>query len=439
MTPHPAPEISPAAADLLDPLLGPEHKGYPPAAPPLRRSAIGAQGWSVVAGDLPLPLAVIRQPALRHNLGWQQRFARERGLELAPHGKTTMSPQLFAQQLDAGAWGLTVANVQQLRIALGSGAQRVLIANQVLARPDLAAIARPLAERPGRRVLFLLDSLAQLASIESAAAAGAAPAGGFEVLLEIGVPGGRTGCRDHDGALALARAAHASAAVRLAGLECYEGLGARGEDAADTAYAQALMQRLHAVALQCDAEGLFAPGAVILSAGGSGLFDLVAPGLRLALSRPVTGLLRSGCYVTHDQGAYTRLLAAVERRTGCGSSLRAALEVWAWVQSVPEPGLAILGAGRRDISFDMGLPMPIAWWPAGATAAQPPGSDWQVTGLNDQHAHLRGTLATERGPLRVGDRLVLGLSHPCTTFDKWRWMPVVDDDYRVVDAISTCF
>jgi D-serine deaminase-like pyridoxal phosphate-dependent protein len=257
----------------------------------------------------------------------------------------------------------------------------------------------------------------------------------FEVLLELGVAGGRTGVRSHDDALALARRAHASAAVRLAGIECYEGLGMTGDDAANVEKTNALMQRVQAAARQCDAEHLWDAADVILSAGGSSVFDLVVPGLRLELSRPVHGLLRSGCSITHDQGAYHRYVSAIERRVGCGTSLQAALEVWALVQSLPEPGLAILNAGRRDISFDMGLPLPIGWAPKGAGAVQAPGADWQITGLNDQHAHLRG----DTSPLRVGDRIVLGLSHPCTTFDKWRWMPVVDEDYRVVDAITTVF
>jgi len=414
----------------LDPWLDAAHKAWPQHAPPLKRSQVGAQGWSVAAGDLPLPVALIRQAALQHNIGWLQRFAEDRGLGLAPHGKTTMSPQLFQRQLEGGAWGITVATVGQLRVALQAGAERALIANQVLAAADLAALATLLAGRPGRRAPFLLDSLAQLQAV-----AAMRPATPFEVLLEVGVPGGRTGCRGHEEALALARAAHASPAVRLAGIECYEGLGVTGNDDEDRARTAALTERFSAIARQCDAEALFDTPEILLSAGGSGLFDLVAPALQLRLGKPVQGLLRSGCYITHDQGSYRRLLARVEHRSGCASSLQAAMEVWALVQSLPEPGLAIVAAGRRDISFDMGLPTVIGHLRPGDTRPGPVHDSWTITGLNDQHAHLRG----DTRDLRVGDRLVLGLSHPCTTFDKWRWMPVVDEDYRVVDAITTCF
>ncbi len=424
---------------LLNPPLSALHKGFPHHSPPLHVAEIGRQGWNVLRGDLPFPVAVIREQALNANLRWMQAFARGQGVELAPHGKTTMSPQLFKRQLDAGAWGMTVANVTQLQTAVAAGARNCLIANQVFAANDLAQIQRLMVEHAGLRIVFLLDSLAQLACIEQWHA-GAGFVDTLEVLLEIGVPGGRTGCRDHAQVLALAVRSRASPAVRLVGLECYEGLGASGKSEADQAYAGALMQRLQTAAKECDALGLFEADEVLFSAGGSGIFDLVAPHLRPALSRPVRGLLRSGCYVTHDQGGYKRLVSAVTARLGCGDGLHAALEVWAAVQSVPEPGLAILTVGKRDISYDQEMPTPLRYSPREGCLqlATPP--DWRISSMNDQHAYLRWP-ANEPAPapLQVGDRVCLGLSHPCTTFDKWRWMPVVDEDCNVIDAITTCF
>jgi D-serine dehydratase len=156
------------------------------------------------------------------------------------------------------------------------------------------------------------------------------------------------------------------------------------------------------------------------------------------LRRPVQGLLRSGCYLTHDHGFYRRMVNVANQRLGCdGQGLQAALEVWALVQSLPEPGLAILAVGKRDISFDMGLPTPIAWSPRGSRVKQVVPAGWRISGLNDQHAYLQ--LGETPAALQVGDRVALGISHPCTTFDKWRWMPVVDEGYGVVDAITTMF
>lgn len=420
--------------ELIDPLLDATHKGFPHHSPPLRRSQVGAQGWNLLAGDLPLPMAVIKREALTRNLGWMQRYAVGQGLGLAPHGKTSMSPQLFQQQLDAGAWGLTFANVTQARIGVAAGARRIVIANQVMQPADLQGLAAMQRQHAGLRVMFLLDSPAQLAQIERAQAGAS-----FDVLLELGLNGGRTGCRTHEQALTLARLAHASSAVRLAGIECYEGLAATGDDAQDAQRTSALMDRVEAIARHCDEENLFDTGDVIVTAGGSAIFDLVAPRLKPALRRPVTGLLRSGCYVTHDDGLYRRMVHAVNRRIGCSeaSGLQAAIEVWAVVQSLPEPGLAILGAGKRDVSYDAGMPVPVRWCPVGSRQPQAAPADWAVTGLNDQHAYLR--LGEGASPLQVGDRVALGISHPCTTFDKWRWMAVVDEGYGVVDAITTCF
>jgi D-serine dehydratase len=429
----------------MNPLLGPGHKGFPRTQAPLPASEVAGLRWNVLAGDLPLPLAVLKRGALEHNLAWMQRHVRARGIDLAPHGKTTMSPQIFRRQLEAGAWGLTFATVTQLAVGVAAGARRTLIANQVVTDADLAAIQALLQAHEGLRIVFLVDSPAQLALVEAwfAAHPGSRP---FEVMLEIGVPGGRCGCRSVEEAGALARLLHASAAVRLVGIECYEGLGAKGDTRADTAYAAALMDRVEAVARLADAQQWFDTDEVLLSAGGSAIFDLVAGRLTPALGRPVRGLLRSGCYVTHDHGFYRRMVQVVNQRCGCDDGLRAALEVWTVVQSRPEPGLAILSAGKRDLSFDLDLPVPVAWALRGALqpAAVPPG--WSITGLNDQHAYLRWDPAQEAagaGPRtlapQVGDRVGLGISHPCTTFDKWHWMPVVDDDYRVVDAVSMHF
>ena len=424
-------------ADLLDPWIDASYKGFPHHSAPLRRSQIGKQAWNVLAGDLPLPLAVIKRDVLQYNLTWMQDFAQSHGLGLAPHGKTSMSPQLFRMQLDAGAWGMTFATVTQMRVGLTAGAQRCLIANQVFADIDLDCIADLLRCRPELRLIFLVDSLAQLDLIEVWQQRHA-QVFAFEVLLEIGGPGGRTGCRDLGSALQLAQRLHASTAVQLVGIECYEGLAASGDSAQDQAYVQPLMDLLQALATACDAKDFFDSGEVLLSAGGSAIFDLVASSLKPQLRRSVQGLLRSGCYVTHDQGTYQRMMSAVAARTGCGTGLQAAMEVWARVQSCPEPGLVILAAGKRDLSYDWEMPIPLSVCARGTRVVQAAPDELKIGKLNDQHAHLQGVDAQHQA-LQVGDLVCLGISHPCTTFDKWRWMPVVDAHYNVVDAIVTCF
>jgi D-serine dehydratase len=426
----------PAAAGVFGPWL----KGYPLAQPPLTREAIARAGWRVLHGDLPLPLAVLKRPALQHNLHWMREFCAQRGLALAPHGKTTMSPELWQMQLDAGAWGITFATVHQACVGVRHGVRRVLIANQVVQPAELAALARLHDECPGLRSLFLVDSEAQVACIE-AWASDSGLGGVFEVLLELGMSGQRTGCRTDAQALALAARIHASPVLALAGVECYEGTTATCDHDRDRAAVRTLMERVATVARAAVAAGWLAPvDAIIVSAGGSAVFDLVAEHLRPVVGRPVLGVLRSGCYLTHDHRHYARYLCGVGERLRLHETLRPALEVLAAVQSQPEPGLALLTMGKRDVSHDIDLPQPV--WRAdgrgGAPRAVP--AHWRIDALNDQHAYLRfdADAPAEEWP-RVGEMVGTGISHPCTTFDKWRWMPVVDEGWRVVDAISTWF
>ena len=419
-------------------MLSPGLKGYPHTAPPCHVADIGAAGWNVLAGDLPLPIALLKREALLHNIAWMQASVDRWGIDFAPHGKTTMSPELFARQLDAGAWGITFANVTQLAIGVAAGVRRGLIANQVMSAADLHGLHALLARRADVRALFLVDSIAQLEMIERWSRENAAEHA-FEVLLEIGYAGGRTGCRSHDEAVALAGRLHASPAVRLVGIESYE-----GTTQIDAASVAQLMDRVDAVARHCVAQDWFEADEVIVSSGGSAVFDLVAGRLNPVLGKPVRGLLRSGCYITHDHGYYQGTIVDVERRIGCaaGESLRAALEVWALVQSRPEPGLAILGVGKRDISFDLAMPVPIARAAHGSLEPQGVPAGWKITALNDQHAYLRWDASNEADEAAapvVGERIGLGVSHPCTTFDKWHWMPIVEADYRVSDAVTMQF
>ncbi|MFP5466396.1 MAG: alanine racemase [Gammaproteobacteria bacterium] len=405
---------------------------------------IGRQGWDLLRGDLMLPVAVLKASALAHNLRWMADFCRQRGLDLAPHGKTTMSPELWQQQIEAGAWAISLATVFQASVAARHGVGRVLIPNQVLQWAELDALAGLQDEVPGWWVGFLVDSPQQVAQIEAWAQA-RAWRGCWPVLLEIGIAGQRTGCRDIGQAMALARRVHASAFLRLVGVECYEGPLASCDHDQDRAGVRELMDRVEEVTRTGVAEQLFDPtdadgGALILSAGGSAIFDLVAERLLPDLGVPVRGVLRSGCYLTHDHSRYQRYLCCVGERLNLRETLRPALEVLACVQSCPEPGLALLTMGKRDVGLDMDMPVPL--WVADGRGGRPanvPGH-WHINALNDQHAYLRYDVhALDHERPQVGQVVASGISHPCTTFDKWRWMPMVDDGYRVVDAVTTWF
>ncbi len=417
-------------------ILDNTYKGFPLAAEPCRIDEISERNWNVLKGDLAFPIALLRDSAISHNLAWMQDFARARGVVIAPHGKTTMSPELYRRQIAAGAWGLSFATVYQLSVGAAAGIPRAIIANQVVCDADLDGLAALQREYPTLKVWFLVDSLAQIRLIEAWKEKRQSVAV-FDCLLEIGVAGKRTGCRTPEEALTVAVAIHASPALRLHGIECYEGSVAKGETEHDRYEVGALMRRVDEAAAECDRRGLFAGDEILITAGGSALFDLVTDGMKAALSKPVRGVLRSGCYITHDHGSYMNLLHRVEERQNMKSSLLPAIEVWAMVQSRPEPGLAILTCGKRDISYDLALPIALFHRAPGQAVPRNIQGDWKVADLNDQHAYLRFP-EQDAGPA-VGDLIGMGISHPCTTFDKWRWLPVVDDNYQVCDAITTRF
>jgi D-serine dehydratase len=316
------------------------------------------------------------------------------------------------------------------------------MANQLLGAAEVGAVIRLREEHPDLEFHFLIDSHAQLASIDHLAAP-QKMSRKLTALVELGVPGGRTGARTFDDAVAVARAIAASGHVALSGLECYEGLQVTGDSGRDEIVVAELMQRVHDLALTCDREELFASPAIILTAGGSAAFDIVARDLPMKLSKPVLTILRSGCYVTHDSGFYNRMLEGVRARSGAAwqarPGLQPALEVWSRVQSCPEPGLAILTMGKRDASFDLEMPIPAKRYrPSTDAVPQPAPGSWTIANMNDQHGYLRFPADSKEGP-EVGDLVGCGISHPCTTFDKWRALFTVDDVYRVTGAVRTFF
>jgi D-serine deaminase-like pyridoxal phosphate-dependent protein len=410
---------------LLDEPIDWRYKGFPPNDG-VTIGTVGATGWNVLRGDLPLPALVLKESALAHNIALMAEWCQERGILHAPHGKTTMAPQLFSRQLDAGAWGVTAATVSQARMYRAFGVQRILLANELVEPASLRWLADQLAAAPELDFYCLVDSVHQVEAMAAALSAAERP---VNVLLEIGFEGGRTGCRTVAEALEVAAAVARSPGTELVGTEGYEGIIAADRSDPSVAAVDAFLQRLRDATVELERAGVFAGrDRIIVTAGGSAYFDRVVDvlGADWPFEQPVDLVIRSGGYVTHDVGLY-------ERTSPFARELRPALEAWGVVLSRPEPELALVGLGKRDVSHDVDLPRPeLVNGRDGLRAV----SGMTVTALNDQHAYVR---VPPNEPLAVGDLVGCGISHPCTAFDKWRLIPVVDDDYTVVDAVATFF
>jgi D-serine dehydratase len=420
-------------------------KGMPGGLRRMALSDIGRQGWNVLREDLPLPLAVLKEAALSHNGDWMRRFLAVSGARISPHGKTTMSPQLFGRQMDDGAYAITVGSVQQLQVARHYGFDRVVMANQLVGARAIGYVLDEINRDPAFDFYSLVDSVALVNRLAEAARRIELERP-LQLIVEGGFAGGRTGCRQLDEALAVAAAVKANEPyLSLRGVGGYEGLIRADTPEEAERLVDRFLDYLAAIAVACDRANCFGPGIVLLTAGGSTFYDLVANRFAKAeVDRPFMVLTRSGCYLTHDSGEYATRFKELRQRSPAvddlGPGLQAALEVWTYVQSRPEPEKVLLTAGKRDISFDSKMPHPLKWFrPAtGATAAdiKSLGTDHVVTGLNDQHCHLQ----VPRGsPLAVGDMVALGISHPCTTFDKWQVLCIVNDDYDIVSAVRTFF
>ena len=407
---------------------------------PIKQTDIGAQNWNVLNGDTSFPVAVLKQSALQYNVEWMKRFCEAKNIVLAPHGKTTMSPQIFDMQLSNGAWGMTLATVTQLHIAHRFGVKRVLIANQLINLADIKSALHLLKTDPDFTFYAITDNLDNVQTLAKAAKEEGLTRP-LPLMVELGFNGGRTGCRSIAQAMTLARAIHASPYLSLAGIEGYEGLLVGKNRTEDLINVHNFIQQLRELTKQADQAQLFDSDSILLSAGGSAYFDLVANGFAddQHWSRPLISILRSGCYVTHDHGFYHGLVVEMQDREPVG--LLPALEVWSMVQSRPEPDLAILTMGKRDASYDIDLPLPIFTHKLGSGVQPTPlPSGFKIEKMNDQHAYLRipkdSALCTE---LKVGDLVACGISHPCTTFDKWALMLIANDNYQVVSAINTFF
>lgn len=426
-------------------------KGLPLADGSLRLGDVGRRGWNVLRGDMPVPLLTLREARMKNNMRVMERYAAHHGALLAPHGKTTMCPQLYRAMIDeGGAWGITAATVQQAAVAAASGVTRIVIANEVVGRANIQQLAGLKRAHPEAEFFSLVDSLDAVAQLVRFGQSHMDGGQRFQVLAEVGHHGGRTGARTLEQATAVIEAVTAETEIlELAGVEGYEGTISRDDpgqtvEAVDDFldFAVAVFQRARSMgALDGRAE-------VLLSAGGSAYFDrVVAKFCPAAADGAGQVVLRGGCYLTYDHGAYRRKLEEIDARGGleggdghiaASVDFTPALELWAMVESLQDPGVAIMTMGRRDLPYDAGYPVLLRQYRDGALCGEIALDDpsFEVTQSNDQHSYLS---YPEGHDLRVGDLLAFGISHPCTAFDKWDVLYTIDEACNVTGALKTFF
>lgn len=431
----------------MSPALSLEHLGHERLSP--RDKGIPARAFGMTMHqflateprlrEFWTPIVALDDAAIEHNLTLMAEWSGSRGLHLMPHGKTTMAPALWLRQIEAGSLGITLATMGQVRTARSFGLDSIMLANAVVDPRSLSYLAAELAD-PDFRFVCWADSVATIEAMEGVLRAAVTPRR-VDVCVELGAEGGRTGARTLTEAVEVATRAAASDVIRLAGVAGYEGALAHDRAGASLEAVRTYIRRqveLH----HCLGDLYDGEGDIYVTAGGSAYFDVVAEAYAQGMSAddPRTlWTLRSGAYLTHDDGFYRRVSPLDEGRepdAAMSPRLRSAIRGIARVVSHPEPGLALLDGGRRDFPFDEGLPIPrqVAGDLDGEWRAL---HDASITAMNDQHSFLR--LGDQ--DVALGSVVALGLSHPCTTFDKWRLLPVVasQDNDLVVDLVRTFF
>ena len=373
---------------------------------------------NLFTANFQFPIMVLKESAVKNNIAQMMSFCNSVNAELAPHVKTTMSPQLAQMQVAAGARALTVANFWQGSIFLKYGFKNLIIANEVLDPTAIAEIAK-INKQKQAEIIFYVDSILALEIIQKFTPL----AGEQNLFIEIGAENGRGGVRELSLVEQLAQRIKTDQRLNLIGVTGFEGAvpdaarGRRGERKISK-FCQKIVAAAE-LAYPYKSDQPF-----VISAGGSAYFDIVARELN-KFEKPRRLLLRSGGYITHDHKYYEEIypFASTDR------SFQPAIEVWGQVISKPERDFGVLNLGKRDIGNDLHNPIPIKSYDG-----QVKSFSAVIEKLNDQHGYLRG-----KQEFSLAQLIGLGISHPCTTFDKWGLIPLVNDDYDLIDCMQTFF
>lgn len=393
-------------------------------------------GWNLLAEEVSFPIAVINQKSLLNNAKWMQEFSNKSSVKLAPHGKTSMAPALFKVQLEQGCWGISLATVPQVINAFQNGINRIMLANQLVGAYHMKLIADLLSTNELEFYCFVdsvenIHVLGKYFDVRNVS---------LNILVEVGILNGRCGWRDTDKIAVLLDAIGEYPHLHLCGISFYEGV-IQGDDAADKIVE--FVKSITTIFGELCSENKFDSKDIIITGAGSAWYDIVAKELSANNVTPgvqYLPVIRPGCYLVHDTGIYQDAQKAVVDRSqlACDISgdLISSLELWAYIQSVPESGLAVIGLGKRDVAFDAGLPTAEYLYRPGTKQPVKIENGCQVVKIMDQHCMMKFDANTS---LKPGDLVCFSTSHPCLTLDKWRQVGIIDDNFIVKQTIETYF
>ena len=299
-----------------------------------------------------------------------------------------MAPDLFKLQIEQGCWGISLATIPQVITAHEQGVKRIILANQLIGAYHFELIADLLSQDS----LYFYCFVDSIENIHSLGRYFSQRKISLNILLEIGVEGGRCGCRDFGDINTFVEAIAQYDVLRFSGISFYEGV-IHGDNAAEEV--ETFVNNVSVLTNQLAKDKAFYSDEVIITGAGSAWYDVVAKQFIANLDENInfTAIIRPGCYLIHDTGIYQEAQQEVLERSqlACDISgeLTSSLELWAYVHSVPEDGLAIIGLGKRDVAFDAGLPTPQLYYRPGNETPISVNDKWQVSQIMDQHCMLK--------------------------------------------------
>ena len=374
--------------EIQNTLLDARIKGIPGSVEPFPLKEIKNKNWNILNEDMPMPIMVLKQDQLNHNLKTFAEYLKNNNLYISPHGKTTMSPQLFSTQLDHGAWGITAGAINQIQVMYQYGVKRILLANQLLGKSHLETISNYINNDKDFSFYCFVDSVDQFNNIRKNLN-DTKLINPINLLPEIGAQNGRTGIRSKKAFLELVDeiTKDKSNNFSFAGISSYEGIAAVAMKGSQAVHD--FCSFIEDIILSIPSNHFSKINELIITSGGSTHFDIVGERFsKLELSVPIKILLRSGCYITHDHGPYLEALktAQEDKNRQWDQSLKPALEIWSYVQSIPETNLAFLTMGKRDAPYDAGLPKPLKRFRPGEGYMELGAAE--IFSSNDQHSFV---------------------------------------------------
>lgn len=280
---------------------------------------------------LDTPSIIIDLSAMEANIARLMERLAASGKKVRPHLKTVKSPHLAQKLLDAGAKGCCVAKVSEAEVMAQAGISDLLITSEVMGAVKIERLLYLASSYPDVKVV--VDSAAGAKALDSAIS-NMTEAIRLKVLLELNVGQNRAGVAPGGEAVDLAKYITSLENLHLVGIQGYEGHLQHLADDEKQRQCREAMKKLGDGAKSIRAAGI---PLEIVTTGGTGTAEICAQFDEVTELQP-------GSFVFMD----------VAYRNAIGPIYANALSVISTVVSRPVPERAIIDAGLKSLSNDMG-------------------------------------------------------------------------------------